>query len=236
MIELLKRILVAEDEDHIREFVVINLIRSGYDVTEAADGTAAIKLFDKADEPFDVALLDVMMPGTDGRSVCRHIREKCSRTGIIMLTAKAQETDKVSALAIGADDYVTKPFSVGELMARVDSLHRRVSASSSPLQPAVNEVWRGEFQLNRRARTLCRDDKPIDLTQVEIQIMECFFENPGQPIDRSQLLRNVWGENYYGDEKIVDVNIRRLRMKIEDDPGNPRHIITVWGRGYRWED
>ncbi|MCL2486257.1 MAG: response regulator transcription factor [Oscillospiraceae bacterium] len=232
----MKRVLVAEDEDHIREFVVINLRRAGYEVTEAADGLSAIARFDGADEPFDVALLDIMMPGVDGVSVCRHIREKTNRTGIIMLTAKAQETDKVSALAIGADDYVTKPFNVGELMARVDSLHRRVSAPAHPA-PANHdgEIRRGEFLLNHRARTLHRGGRLIDLTQVEFQIMGYFLENPGVPIDRPQLLTRVWGENYYGDEKIVDVNIRRLRMKIEDDPGNPRHIITVWGRGYRWE-
>lgn len=231
----MKRILVAEDEDHIREFVVINLRRAGYEVTEASDGLAAIALFDDAEEAFDIALLDIMMPGADGISVCRHIRAKSGRTGIIMLTAKAQEIDKVSALAIGADDYVTKPFNVGELMARVDSLYRRVSSAFTP-KPPSDEIKRGDFVINLRARTLCRDGKSIDLTQVEFQMMEHFLENPGESIERSRLLCKVWGENYFGDEKIVDVNIRRLRMKIEDDPGSPRHIITVWGRGYRWED
>lgn len=231
----MKKILVAEDEDAIREFVVINLRRSGYDVTDVDNGTAAVETYDQAEGDFDIALLDVMMPGMDGISVCRELRRRDSSLGIIMLTAKAQEMDKVNGLMNGADDYITKPFSPSELMARVDALYRRVSLSEAP-DPAFREELRsGNFVLNLRNRTLSKNGELVELTQVEFQIMEFFFSHPRTALSRLDILKHVWGEGFFGEEKIVDVNIRRLRMKIEDKPSSPHHILTVWGLGYKWE-
>ncbi len=230
----MKRILVVEDEVNIREFVVINLKRAGYEVTEAGSGEKALELYNEHGGAFEIVLLDIMLPGIDGVTVCRRIREKNSNVGIIMLTAKSQEMDKIAALTTGADDYVTKPFSPSELVARIDALCRRVSAQSGEVQMA-EELRSGSFVLNIRSHTLTRDDTVIELTQVEFQIMEYFFKHPGEALTRVSILEHVWGESYYGEEKIVDVNIRRLRMKVEDEPSDPRHIITVWGLGYKWD-
>ncbi len=231
----MKKILVVEDESAIREFVVINLKRAGYTTVEAANGEEALSLFFEQDD-YQVVLLDIMMPGIDGLQVCKQIRAKNPTVGIIMLTAKSQEMDKVSALMMGADDYMTKPFSPTELVARVDSLNRRVEMLSTKLQGAKisDEIEIGEFSLNLRRRTLVKRGIEIELTPVEFQIVEYLFSTAGQPVDRLDILKRVWGESFVGEEKIVDVNIRRLRMKIEDDPSEPRHIVTVWGRGYKW--
>ena len=230
----MKKILVAEDESAIREFIVINLKRSGYDVTEAADGAEAVRLFDEADGDFDVCLLDIMMPEMDGIEVCKELRKRSSTVGIIILTAKTEEIDKVTGLLVGADDYVTKPFSPAELMARVDALYRRVEmVSAAPEQPQ-STITLGEFTLDVRSRTLTKNGNPIELTQVEFQIMEYFFNNPGAALSRTDILQQVWGSSYFGAEKIVDVNIRRLRMKVEDVPSSPQHLMTIWGIGYKW--
>ena len=229
----MKRILVCEDEDVIRDFVVINLQRSGYEVVDVSNGEDALKVFEEQNGDFDVAVLDIMMPGIDGFTVCQKIREKNANIGIIMLSAKSQEMDKVRGLMLGADDYVTKPFSPSELVARVDSIHRRVTMATSA-RKEVDQLVSGPFSLNLRSRTLTKNGSPIDLTQVEFQIMEFFLKNENVALERGEILAKVWGENYYGDIKIVDVNIRRLRIKIEDDPSNPRHIVTVWGYGYKW--
>ena len=231
----MKRILVAEDEDVIRDFVVINLKRAGYDVTDVPDGETALRVFDDAGGDFDIALLDVMMPGTDGFEVCKQIRSKSGSIGIIMLSAKTQEMDKVSGLMLGADDYIAKPFSPTELVARVDAVYRRVSMAKSTGEPSTT-IGSGAFALNLKSRSLTKNNKPVDLTQVEFQIMEFFMRNPNVAMERTEILKHVWGENYFGDVKIVDVNIRRLRMKIEDDSSNPRHILTIWGYGYKWVD
>ena len=176
------------------------------------------------------------MPGMDGFQVCKELRQRNGSIGIIMLTAKTQEMDKVTGLLLGADDYVTKPFSPSELVARVDALHRRVVlAQKSKESNFKEELKSGEFVLNLRNRALLKNGKMIDLTQVEFQIMEYFFSNPGVALDRLDILTHVWGESYVGEDKIVDVNIRRLRMKIEDEPSNPKYIVTVWGLGYKWE-
>lgn len=231
----MKKILVAEDEDAIREFVVINLRRAGYEIVEANTGSMAIKKFEEEGD-IDIALLDITMPEKDGLSVCKELRAKSSILGIIMLTARTQEMDKISGLMMGADDYVTKPFSPSELVARVDSLYRRVALAQMRNDNNFKEELKlGEFVLNLRNRALSKSGTLIELTQVEFQIMEYFFSNPGVALDRSKILAHVWGEAYYGEEKIVDVNIRRLRMKIEDEPSNPKHIVTVWGLGYKWE-
>ena len=232
----MKRILVAEDEDAIREFVVINLQRAGYEVVEANCGEAALEKYEQENGNFDVAILDIMMPGIDGFAVCRELRQKSGNIGIIMLTARTQEMDKVGGLMMGADDYVTKPFSPSELVARVDAVYRRVALEQMRNENHFTEEIRsGEFTLNLRNRSLMKRGVPIELTQVEFQIMEYFFSNPGTALDRTDILKHVWGEAYYGEEKIVDVNIRRLRMKVEDEPSNPKHIVTVWGLGYKWE-
>lgn len=216
--------------------MVINLQRAGYDVVEANSGEAALQKYEENHGEFDVAILDIMMPGIDGLTVCKELRKKSGNLGIIMLTAKTQEMDKVTGLMLGADDYVTKPFSPSELVARVDSLYRRVAiAEMREENNFQEELVSGDFVLNLRNRALKKKGRMIELTQVEFQIMEYFFSNPGVALDRTNILTHVWGEAYYGEEKIVDVNIRRLRMKIEDEPSNPKHIVTVWGLGYKWE-
>jgi DNA-binding response OmpR family regulator len=233
----MKTVLVAEDEQNIREFVVINLERAGYTITEAETGDQALELYDLGGGQFDVVILDIMMPGeNDGLAVCRELRSRNPSLGIILLTAKTQEMDKVSGLMMGADDYVTKPFSPSELVARVDAVHRRVALAAEQKQVARrSEVSSGEFTLNLRNRSFSKSGELIELTQVEFQIMEYFFDNPGLALSRGDILRRVWGPGYVGEEKIVDVNIRRLRMKVEDEPSSPQHIITVWGLGYRWK-
>lgn len=231
----MKRILVCEDEASIRDFVVINLKRSGYEVVEAGSGEEALQKFEDYKGDVDIALLDIMLPGMDGFAVCKELRQKSSSMGIIILTARTQEMEKVGGLMMGADDYVTKPFSPSELMARVDALYRRVMALRSREEVSyLEEIESGDFVLNLRSRSLLKQGQPIELTQVEFQIMEYFFTNPGKALSRTNILTRVWGEEYFGEEKIVDVNIRRLRMKIEEDPSSPQYILTVWGMGYKW--
>lgn len=232
----MKKILVCEDEAAIRDFVVINLRRAGYDVVEADCGEMALEKYEEQGGDFDVAILDIMMPGIDGLQVCKELRNRNSGIGIIMLSARTQEMDKVTGLMLGADDYITKPFSPSELTARVDSLYRRVSLSEQKSENNFKEeLQSGIFTLNLRNRALMKNGKMIELTQVEFQIMEYFFSNPGVALDRTDILNHVWGEAYVGEEKIVDVNIRRLRMKVEDEPSNPKYIVTVWGLGYKWD-
>lgn len=229
----MKKILVCEDEAAIREFVVLNLQKAGFEVCEAETGEDAVELFEKQGD-FDVALLDLMLPGIDGIEVCKRLRLKSDRIGIIMLTARTQEADKINGLSSGADDYMTKPFSPSELVARVNSLCRRMGVGSAK-KVEEDGLSHGGYTLNIRKRCLeTPEGRDIELTQVEFHIMEYLFSNYGQPIDRSKILNKVWGYEYYGEEKIVDVNIRRLRMKIEEEPSEPKHIITVWGRGYKW--
>ncbi len=230
----MKRILIVEDEANIREFVVINLQRAGYEVLEAGSAEEALEIYEAKQREIDIALLDIMLPGMDGVALCRTIRAENSDIGIIMLTARTQEMDKVGGLMMGADDYVTKPFSPGELVARVDALYRRVSRSPGAAVPS-DELRSGSFLLNLRSRTLHDGERQVELTQVEFQIMEYLLSNPNTALSRTSILTNVWGESYFGEEKIVDVNIRRLRMKIEKDPSSPEHILTVWGMGYKWQ-
>jgi len=232
----MKKILVCEDEAAIRDFVVINLRRAGYEVVEADCGEMALQKYEENGGDFDVAILDIMMPGIDGLQVCKELRNKNSGIGIIMLSARTQEMDKVTGLMLGADDYITKPFSPSELTARVDALYRRVALAEQKAENNFKEELKsGIFSLNLRNRALLKNGKMIELTQVEVQIMEYFFSNPGVALDRTDILNHVWGEAYVGEEKIVDVNIRRLRMKVEDEPSNPKYIVTVWGLGYKWD-
>ena len=194
----MKKVLILEDEVSIRSFVVINLKRAGYEAIEAGTGREALERL-KENPDTGVAILDIMLPDIDGFEVCRSIRATNKAIGIIMLTARTQEMDKVTGLMTGADDYVTKPFSPAELTARIDALYRR-----------------------------------IKLTQVEFAILQLFMQNPGRALSREDILTSVWGRDYDGELKIVDVNIRRLRIKIEDNTANPTYITTVWGYGYKW--
>lgn len=230
----MRRILIVEDEVAIREFEAINLKRVGYTTVEAGSGEEAIEIYDNDIEGFDIVLLDVMMPGMDGFEVCKELRKRSQSIGIIILTAKSQEMDKISGLMIGADDYITKPFSPTELLARVDSLYRRVEMQSAKPASSSDEIKLGSFVLNLRRRTLMKNGQNIELTQVEFQMMEYFFTFPDTALSRKDILTRVWGTGYFGEEKIVDVNIRRLRMKIEEDASNPQYLVTVWGMGYKW--
>ena len=226
----MKKILVLEDETSIRSFVVINLKRAGYDPIEAGSGAEAFEKL-KENPDIKVALLDIMLPDIDGFEVCRRIRASDSKMGIIMLTARTQEMDKVTGLMTGADDYVTKPFSPAELTARVDALYRRLGGSETGDSA---ELAQGPFRLNTRNRTLEKNGERIKLTQVEYSIIKMFMDNPGKALSREDILNTVWGRDYFGELKIVDVNIRRLRIKIEDDSTSPAYITTVWGYGYKW--
>lgn len=229
----MRRILVVEDESAIRELIVLNLQMDEYEVQQAESAEAALEIFEQAPESFDCAILDIMLPGMNGFSLCEYIRRASPAVGIVMLSAKSLEVDKIKALSIGADDYMTKPFSVSELKARIQALCRRVGRAQAQ-QDDDGKLASGVFVLDEKSRMMYKNGEPIDLTQVEFQIMELFFRNSGTALVREKILEGVWGENYYGDVKIVDVNIRRLRMKIEEEPSNPAHILTVWGYGYRW--
>ena len=227
-----KKVLVLEDEENIRSFVVINLKRAGYQTVEASTGEEALEKL-KKEHDVKVALLDVMLPGIDGFEVCRRIRAMDNKIGIIMLTARSQEMDKVTGLMTGADDYVTKPFSPAELTARVDALFRRTGGGEEG-GPVGDEISQPPFLLNLRNRTLEKNGQRLKLTPAEYSIVKLFMENPGKALSREEILDAVWGEDYYGELKIVDVNIRRLRIKIEDNPQKPAYVNTVWGYGYKW--
>ena len=226
----MKKVLILEDEINIRSFVVINLRRAGYDAIEAGTGAEALeKLRENPD--IGVAILDIMLPDMDAFEVCRNIRATNKTIGIIMLTARTQEMDKVTGLMTGADDYVTKPFSPAELTARIDALYRRIGGDVNADAEVLSQ---GIFVLNTRNRTLEKNGQRIKLTQVEYAIMKLFMQNPGRALSREDILTSVWGRDYDGELKIVDVNIRRLRIKIENDTANPTFITTVWGFGYKW--
>ena len=226
----MKKVLILEDEVNIRSFVVINLERAGYEVIEAGTGEQALEKLQKYPD-IGVAILDIMLPDMDGFEVCRRIRATNKQMGIVMLTARTQEMDKVTGLMTGADDYVTKPFSPAELTARIDALFRRLNGSSAVVSELLTY---GPFVMNIRNRTLEKGGNRIRLTQVEFAIMKLFMQNPGRALSREDILSAVWGREYEGELKIVDVNIRRLRLKIEDNAQNPTYINTVWGYGYKW--
>ncbi len=226
----MKKVLILEDEVNIRSFVVINLKRAGYEVLEAGTGQEALDTLQRNPD-IGVAILDIMLPDIDGFEVCRRIRATSKQMGVIMLTARTQEMDKVTGLMTGADDYVTKPFSPAELTARIDALFRRLGGDSAGSSEILTY---GPFVMNTRNHTLDKGDKRIRLTQVEYSILKLFMQNPGRALSREDVLSAVWGREYEGELKIVDVNIRRLRIKIEDDSTNPTYITTVWGFGYKW--
>ncbi|KRG12000.1 response regulator transcription factor [Lederbergia galactosidilytica] len=220
----MKKILIVEDEENIRGFIVVNLKRYGFNVIEAGSGEAGLDLL--AEHPdISLILLDIMLPGMDGIQVAKIIREKNQQIGIIMLTAKTLEEDKVHGLLNGADDYISKPFSPNELIARIQSLLRRIHIQ----QPEIKGL-----SLNRQQHSLLKDGKKVELSPTEYEIMSILDLAKGKPVNRNDILDEVWGLNFPGDTKIVDVNIRRIRQKIEDNPSTPEFIQTVWGYGYVW--
>lgn len=229
----MKRILVLEDEEPIREFVVINLEREGYSVIQATNKEEAFKIIEDYIN-FDIAILDVMLPDGSGFDVCKKIREKNDVTGIIMLTARTMEQDKIEGFDCGADDYVTKPFSPSELIARVNSLYRRVLNSKFSSKKVDSIIESGPFYVDCDLMTAKKNGEILDLTQIEFNILKYILQNKGTALSRQNILNTVWGSDYYGELKIVDVNIRRLRMKIEENPSSPSYILTIWGYGYKW--
>ncbi len=225
------KILIVEDEDSIRKFVKVNLEMENYEVAEAESGEKALELYESF-QP-DIVLLDIMLPGIDGFEVCRYLRQDERELGIIMLTAKNQDIDKIQGLEAGSDDYISKPFNPKELVLRIKSLERRLRISDDDHSDKIIET--SNFKLDRNSRKFYKDGELVDLTPTEYAVILLFLENPRQAISRDEILDKVWGEDFIGDSKIVDVNIRRLRAKIEDDSSRPEFIKTVWGIGYIWE-
>lgn len=225
------KILVVEDEESIRKFVTINLQMEGYEVSEAESGEIGLELANSF-KPH-IVLLDVMLPGIDGFEVCSLLRSKYKDLGIIMLTAKSQDVDRINGLEAGSDDYITKPFNPKELILRIKSLERRIGIST----PVVdgNLLISGPFQLNKSSRKITKNGEELDLTPTEYSVLKLFIESPNVAFTRDEILDSVWGLDFIGDSKIVDVNIRRLRAKIEDEASKPKFIKTVWGVGYSWE-
>lgn len=230
----MKKVLIVEDERSIRDFIVVNLAHSGYKTLEASNGVEALEIYEK-NQNIDIVLCDVMMPEMDGIELSKELRKRNRALGIVMLTAKTLEEDKITGLFAGADDYITKPFSPSELVARLEAIYRRVSITRERIADEHDIVKQGCFVLNKPERIFMKNDEKIELTQVEYQIMNLFFDNQGVILKRADIFDKVWGNNYVGNEKIVDVNIRRLRLKIEDNPDISQHIVTIWGLGYRWE-
>ncbi|MGL4773237.1 MAG: response regulator transcription factor [Clostridium sp.] len=225
------KILLVEDEESIRGFLKINLVRNNFEVIEASNGEDGINL--AVSEKPDLAILDVMMPGIDGYQVCKKLRNIFPSIGIVMLTAKGQDMDKIMGLEFGADDYIVKPFNPLEVVLRVRAILRRLENDKASVE--VAELKRGPFVIDLYSQKVYKDGVEVDLTPKEFMILKIFIENPNKAFSRDDLLNQVWGYNYFGDPKIIDVNIRRLRAKIEDEPSTPTYIETIWGMGYRWK-
>ncbi len=226
-----KTILIVEDEESIRKLIKINLERENFNVFEAESGEDGIDI--AREKQIDIAILDVMLPGIDGFQVCKILREEFPYIGIIMLTAKSQDIDKITGLEYGTDDYMTKPFNPKELILRVKSLSRRIERVDDSRQ--VQMIYEKPFKIDVYSRKFFKEDQEIELTPTEFAIIKLFLEHKGKAFKRDEILNLVWGYEFIGDSKIVDVNIRRIRSKIEDDPSNPEFIETVWGVGYRWK-
>lgn len=227
-----KRVLIVEDEMSISDIISFNLKKEGYETDTAYDGEEGLK---KAlDSKFDLILLDIMLPQMDGFQVCRKIREKSS-VPIIMLTAKEEEVDKVLGLELGADDYITKPFGMRELIARIKANIRRTEFSGSETETDSRITEYGNIIIDMVKYEVRKNDVPLELTLREFELLKYLVQKADQVFSREQLLEKVWGYEYYGDIRTVDVTIRRLREKVEDDPGNPRYIMTKRGIGYYFE-
>ncbi|MDZ5253189.1 response regulator transcription factor [Clostridium sp. LIBA-8841] len=225
------KILLVEDEESIRGFLRINFQREKFQVIECESGEEGVRkaLIEKP----DIAILDVMLPGMSGFEVCQTLRESFPKMGIIMLTAKGEDMDKIMGLQFGADDYVLKPFNPLEITLRVKALIRRLEGISEENNSDSIEV--DSFKLDLYSQSLYKEEIEIDVTPKEFLLMKIFMQNPGKAFTRDELLNLVWGIDFFGDPKIVDVNIRRLRAKIEDNSSKPKYIETVWGTGYRWK-
>lgn len=223
------KILLVEDEANIRGFLKINLKRNNFDVLEADNGEDGLRLA-LLERP-KIVILDVMLPGIDGFEVCRLLREQVSDIGIIMLTAKGQDMDKIIGLEYGADDYIVKPFNPMEVILRIKAILRRIGKDDNNEDEVLKD---GPFKIDLYSQKVSKDDIELDLTPKEYLLMKLFLENPKKAFTRDELLNILWGKNYFGDLKIIDVNIRRLRAKIEDDSSSPKYIETIWGTGYRW--
>ena len=221
-----KTILVVEDEQDIANIISFNLKRNGFDTLVAYDGPTGLKM--ALEQAPDLILLDVMLPGMDGFEICRRVRAQ-SQVPIIMLTAREEESDKILGLELGADDYVTKPFSNRELIARIRANMRRVSAAAAPAAKAEGHTGR---EISEEATAVYKAGKPIALSVREFDILSYLAAEPGRVVSREELMEKVWGFEYYGDLRAVDVAIRRLREKIEDEPAQPKYIITKRGLGY----
>ncbi|MEK4710982.1 MULTISPECIES: response regulator transcription factor [Bacillus] len=222
-------ILVLEDEITIRSFITLNMKRAGFNVLETDTGEKALELLENHN--VDIVILDVMLPGIDGFQVCKRIRKNNEEIGIIILTACVQEKDQVHGLTIGADDYIKKPFSIIELVARVQALLRRVKENKRDMK----SIHSGPFQLDLLQEQLYRDEIVIDLTPTEHIILQYLMKNSIKPISRDELLNKIWGISCVGNTKVIDVNISRLRQKIEPSPSDPQFLLTVWGKGYQWK-
>ncbi len=225
------KILIVEDESSIRGFLKISLQCNDYIVFEADSGEEGIRKA-KLEKP-DVIILDIMLPGIDGLEVCSTLRKTFPELGIIMLTARTQDLDKIKGLEFGADDYVTKPFNPEELILRIKALLRRMSEKTVEKEDSIIECY--PFKIDTNGRKMYKNDIELEMTPKEFLLMKLFIENPGKAFSRDELLNLVWGVDFFGDSKIVDVNIRRLRKKIEDTSAHPNYIETVWGTGYRWK-
>lgn len=223
------KILVVEDEASLREPLVYLLKREGYQVIEAVDGLQALEVFDA--EGSDMVLLDLMLPGMGGNEVCRHIRAK-SNVPIIMLTAKDAEIDKVVGLEIGADDYVTKPYSTRELLARMKAVLRR--QQEPEIEPGA-VLSAGPVRMDTDRHEVLVGGQKIAMPLKEFELLELLLENVNRVLTRGQIIDRVWGSNYFGDTKTLDVHVKRIREKIEEDPSRPRHLLTVRGLGYKFE-
>lgn len=225
-----EKVLIVEDEDNIRSFIVTNLTISNFIVEEAASGEEAMEICQQYMP--EVAVLDIMLPGMDGYKLCKLLRERFEDIIIIMLTAKGQDADKIMGLDLGADDYMVKPFNPMELISRIKAILRRVNRNSEASKKSVLKYK--NIELNEASQKFYKDGTEIGLTQREYGLMKIFMENWDKALTRDELLDKVWGQDFIGDYKTVDVHIRRLREKIEDDPSNPKYIKTIWGYGYRF--
>ena len=230
-----RRILIIEDDLDIAELVALHLTELGFEIDQAADGRAGLQL--AVDEQYDLIILDLSLPGLDGLEICRRIRSGPTYTPILMLTARDSEVDRVLGLETGADDYLPKPFSVLELVARIKALLRRVDAmTDQPKKGASSSIRSGGLSVDPERRAVEVDGSEVTLTAKEFDLLHYFAQNPGRVFTRSQLLDSVWGYGHEGYEHTVNSHINRLRSKIETDPSKPRYILTVWGVGYRFFD
>ena len=224
------KVLIVEDERAIVEILKLNLVREGYETLEALDGEAGLELGRTADP--DLILLDVMLPKLGGFEICRTLRDEGIAVPIIMLTAREEENDKIFGLEAGADDYITKPFSMRELLARVKANMRRRVLDGGDRPAAAGEMSAGALALDPDHYAASKNGLPVELTQKEFDLLRFLMQTPDKVFSREELMEKVWNYGYFGDMRTVDVTIRRLREKIEDDPGKPRYIVTKRGVGY----